>query len=175
MKATLLATALAVGSLFAFNANALGHGGGGGGGGHSGGGGGGHFSGGHVGHGFYGHGHGFYGRRFYGYGGWGGWGWYGGGPYYGDWGYGYGGGYDSPDYYGGGDGMYYPQPNPGLATNSLAREVQQSLAMAGFYHGSVDGHLGPLTRNAIGRYQTSHGLPVTQRIDESLLQSLRLL
>jgi peptidoglycan hydrolase-like protein with peptidoglycan-binding domain len=47
--------------------------------------------------------------------------------------------------------------------------------MAGYYRGAVDGHIGPMTRNAIGRYQTSHRLPVTQRIDESLLQSLRLL
>jgi hypothetical protein len=175
-----LAAAFSAASICLFNPQAFAHGGSGG-GGHCGGGGGhcgggghfsggcGHFSGGHFWGGHCGHFHNFIG--------FGGGYWYGGPWYpYGDWGYGYDSGYGYPSSYGAEQtAMYYPQSNPGLAANSLAREVQQSLAMAGYYHGSVDGHIGPMTREAIGHYQNNHHLPVTNRIDESLLQSLRLL
>jgi len=151
---SLAAILLTVVSIFGLNLDALGHGGGGGGGGH-GGGGGGHFGGGHF--------HGYYG----GYGGWWGGGlWY---PYY----YGYGYPYGYP--YGDTGPMYYPQYNASRNVASLSREVQQSLAQAGYYRGEVDGQIGPMTRSAIGRYQSAHHLPVTDRIDEPLLQSLRLL
>ena len=45
------------------------------------------------------------------------------------------------------------------------RKVQQSLAGKGFYHGQVDGILGPRTRQAIGDYQKSEHRPVTGRLD----------
>jgi hypothetical protein len=97
--------------------------------------------------------------------GWGwGWGWgypygyYGGYPYgygYGDpYGYGYGGyGYDY-----GQRGYGYGQPGyGGYGTRSRVAELQRRLARAGYYHGSIDGILGPATRRAIRAYERDHG------------------
>lgn len=167
-------------------------GGGHGGGGHSGGGhvghagGGAHFHGGHVGragggvhfgggragfrgghaivHGGHYRGHVYHGRP------WGGWC---GGPY---WGLGLGLGYP---YYAGypySDGYDYGYADPGV-TNSTqvddtASSVQEALANAGYYHGAIDGIIGPGTTAAIAAYQRSHGLRVTGAIDSRLLQSL---
>jgi peptidoglycan hydrolase-like protein with peptidoglycan-binding domain len=36
-------------------------------------------------------------------------------------------------------------------------ELQRRLARAGYYHGSVDGVLGPQTRRAIRAYEQDHG------------------
>jgi peptidoglycan hydrolase-like protein with peptidoglycan-binding domain len=44
-------------------------------------------------------------------------------------------------------------------------KVQQSLSDKGFYHGQVDGLMGPQTRRAISEYQKSENLPVTSRLD----------
>jgi peptidoglycan hydrolase-like protein with peptidoglycan-binding domain len=44
-------------------------------------------------------------------------------------------------------------------------KVQQSLSDKGFYHGNIDGLIGPLTRQAIGEYQKSQNLPVTKQLD----------
>lgn len=38
------------------------------------------------------------------------------------------------------------------------REIQQALKNAGFYQGSVDGKMGPQTREAIKEFQRVHGL-----------------
>lgn len=38
------------------------------------------------------------------------------------------------------------------------REIQEALKNAGFYQGSVDGKMGPLTREAIKEFQRVHGL-----------------
>ena len=105
---------------------------------------------------------------------WWGWGW---GPWAGyGWGYpyGYGGygyyGYDDP-YYGGGGYPYYGYGNNGYgngygaeyqsqyggSSQSRVAELQQRLSRAGYYHGSVDGVLGPQTRRAIRAYQQEHG------------------
>ena len=132
---------------------------GGGGGWHGGGG----FRGGfwHGGRGWYGGpifvGPGYYGDPYY----------YGG--YYGD-GY-YGGGY-YPGYYGG----YEPAPAypSGVGAGSVAAPVQEELTRRGYYHGPIDGVVGPGTRAAISAYQKNHGLEVSGAIDETLLRSLRL-
>jgi peptidoglycan hydrolase-like protein with peptidoglycan-binding domain len=44
-------------------------------------------------------------------------------------------------------------------------KVQKSLSGKGFYHGPIDGVLGPRTRQAIGEYQKSEKLPVTKQLD----------
>ncbi len=44
-------------------------------------------------------------------------------------------------------------------------KVQRSLSDKGLYHGQIDGVLGPRTRQAIGEYQKSENLPVTNRLD----------
>ena len=47
-------------------------------------------------------------------------------------------------------------------------------ASAGYYHGEVDGTLGPITREALANYQRDHSLYTTEAIDEPTLASLGL-
>jgi peptidoglycan hydrolase-like protein with peptidoglycan-binding domain len=61
--------------------------------------------------------------------------------------------------------------HPGEATPVA---VQRRLAHLGYYHGAIDGEIGPHSRRAIRRYQADHGLPVTGEIDRPLLRSLGL-
>jgi len=80
---------------------------------------------------------------------WWGWGW---GPWWGSgWGYPYGyyGGYN----YGGYGSSYGYGDNSG----SRVAELQSRLASAGYYHGAIDGILGPATRRAIRAYERDHG------------------
>jgi hypothetical protein len=75
---------------------------------------------------------------------WWGWGW---GPWSGwGWGYPYG-------YYGGyGSGYGY-----GDSSGSRVAELQSRLTSAGYYHGAIDGIMGPATRRAIRAYERDHG------------------
>jgi len=84
---------------------------------------------------------------------WWGWGW---GPWWGWGGYPYGYyGYGDPYGYGYGYGSSYGQY--GEASHSRVAELQRRLARAGYYHGSIDGVLGPQTRRAIRAYAADHG------------------
>lgn len=129
---------------------------------------------------YYGHNDGHYGygygRGYYphGYG-------YGYRPYYGYGGYGYGYGY--PGYYYPHAGItlnfssrpyYYPQTvyRGYTYSDSLALDVQRALRRHGYYHGGIDGDVGPQTRAAIRSYQYDRGMAVTGRIDTSLLRAL---
>ena len=78
---------------------------------------------------------------------WWGWGW---GPWWG-WGYPYGyyGGYNYGDY---GSGYGY-----GDSSQSRVAELQRRLASAGYYHGAIDGIIGPATRRAIRAYERDNG------------------
>ena len=140
------------------------------------------------------YGGGSYGTRSYGsryYGG----GYYGGGyPYYGNgssisigigsgyYGYpGYGYGYGSPYYSNYGYGGYpygYNSYGSGYYSrgysSDIVVEVQQRLARNGYYHGAIDGVAGRQTRNAIARWESSHGIYADGRIDRQLLRSLGL-
>lgn len=75
---------------------------------------------------------------------------------------------------------YYARPYPyyrgyyAPAGYSPSASVQAALARRGYYHGAVDGVIGPQSREAIRSYQASHRLPVTGAIDRPLLRSLRL-
>ena len=131
-----------------------------------------------------------YGSRYYGGGSYGR-GYYGGGyPYYGSGSsisigigsgyYGSGSGYGYPYYnsgYGGypygynsyGSGYY----NRGYGSNVVV-QVQQRLARAGYYHGSIDGVAGRGTHGAIARWESVHGMYADGRIDRELLRSLGL-
>jgi len=84
---------------------------------------------------------------------WWGWGWgpWWGGGWGGGWGYPYGyyGGYNYGDY---GSGYGY-----GDSSQSRVAELQNRLASAGYYHGAIDGILGPATRRAIRAYERDHG------------------
>ncbi len=104
-------------------------------------------------------------------------------------GYGYGYGYSSPSYYRNSP-YYYSRPSVGFSyysaprtvyrgqsvygsySDSLGVDVQQELRRRGYYRGSIDGDIGPGSREAIRAYQDDRGLPVTGRIDSSLLRSL---
>jgi hypothetical protein len=82
---------------------------------------------------------------------WWGWGW-GWGP---SWGwaagypYGYYGGYNYDGY---GSGYGYSD-----SSGSRVAELQNRLARAGYYHGAIDGIMGPATRRAIRAYERDHG------------------
>jgi Putative peptidoglycan binding domain len=72
---------------------------------------------------------------------------------------------------------YYAWDGPIYAYNRLPPDqvianVQAALQQQGYYHGEVDGLIGPLTRGAIADYQRDHGLYATSTIDQPTLQSL---
>ena len=57
---------------------------------------------------------------------------------------------------------------------STVAAVQQRLGRLGYYHGTVDGVMGPQTRNAIAAFESRNGLGVDGTISRSLLNSLGL-
>jgi peptidoglycan hydrolase-like protein with peptidoglycan-binding domain len=52
--------------------------------------------------------------------------------------------------------------------------VQKELTQLGYYHGQVDGLIGPQTERAIRWFQSVDKLPVTGQIDDSTLKALRI-
>ena len=67
---------------------------------------------------------------------------------------------------------YYAWDGPIYAYNRLPPDqvianVQAALQQQGYYHGEVDGLIGPLTRGAIADYQRDHGLYTTSTIDRA--------
>ena len=75
---------------------------------------------------------------------------------------------------------YYPYDGP-IYVGSHARpfdqvvaDVQSVLQEQGYYHGEVDGLVGPLTQEALAAYQSAQGLPPTAAVDEPTLESLGL-
>jgi hypothetical protein len=50
--------------------------------------------------------------------------------------------------------------------------VQRALTSLGYYHGPVDGVVGPATEKAIRWFQTENKLPVTGQIDSQTLKAL---
>lgn len=78
-------------------------------------------------------------------------------------------GYDPNEYYAY-DGPIYAYNN--LPPDQVVANVQAALQEQGYYHGEVDGLLGPLTRAAIADYQRDHGLYMTSTIDQPTLQTL---
>src|SRR5713101_1286022 len=95
----------------------------------------------------YGYGNNYYSQPAYGYGDQG----YGSG----DQSYGYGNqGYGSGDQgYGSGNQGY------GSGDRSSIAQLQRRLARAGYYHGAIDGIMGPETRRAVRAYERSYGAP----------------
>ena len=111
---------------------------------------------------------------------------YGGGSYpyysyysgwpYSSWGYGsswgypysYGSGYPYGSY-----SNYYSYYTPTYGYNaSLVMAVQRRLGQLGYYHGVVDGVVGPHTRGAIAAFESRNGLVVDGRISRPLLDTL---
>ena len=92
-------------------------------------------------------------------------------------GFGYPFGYPwyDPYYYPYGYYDYYrPTVYQGTPANDdgMVVQVQQRLARGGFYHGSIDGVMGPETRRAIRAYERSHNLRVDGALDDRLLDSM---
>ena len=93
-----------------------------------------------------------------------------GAPYYRNSGYWFPAWGYAPNAYYAWDGPIYAYNN--LPPDQVIANVQAALQQQGYYHGEVDGLLGPLTRAAIADYQRDHGLYTTSTIDEPTLQSL---
>ncbi len=108
----------------------------------------------------------------------------------------FGTGYAGRGYYYGPSGVDYYYERPGVAyyptralipheysyyggsseyrSGGLSASVQAALARRGYYHGPIDGDIGPGSRHAIARYQADHGLRPTGVINSSLLRVLGL-
>src|SRR5438132_1641479 len=79
------------------------------------------------------------------------------------------GGYDSSRYSGNGSGSYDRS-----AVAAEIADLQDKLATAGYYHGRIDGVLGPETRHALVRYQSDKGLEPSGNLTPDTLRSLGL-
>ena len=95
---------------------------------------------------------------------------YSGSPYS-NWGYGTSG-YYPYSYYGG--GYPYSGYNNYYSNGSIVASVQRRLGQLGYYHGVVDGVIGPQTRGAIAAFESRNGLSVDGTISRPLLDSLGL-
>jgi len=69
---------------------------------------------------------------------------------------------------------YYGYNDYGYDDGRLVIEVQRRLARAGYYHGPIDGIVGPETRRAIRAYERDHKMPAYGVIDRQLLRTLAL-
>lgn len=58
---------------------------------------------------------------------------------------------------------------------ATVRELQMALNRRGYHAGSVDGAMGPVTAEALGRFQAANGLEPTGRTDLRTLALLDLL
>jgi hypothetical protein len=85
-------------------------------------------------------------------------------PYYGAYPYGYG-------YYGPRATVY---ASSGINDDATVAAVQRRLARGGYYHGSIDGVIGPATRVAIRSFERNNGLPIDGVIDPQLLRTMGL-
>ena len=96
---------------------------------------------------------------------WGWWGWWD-GWWYPAW------GYDPYSYYG------YNEPVYGygdLSPEQIVASVQVALQQQGYYQYAIDGQMGPMTKEAIARYQRDHRLPITYGIDPATMGSLGII
>ena len=76
---------------------------------------------------------------------------------------------DYNDYY---DGQYSPAEVTPSQETIVA--VQKELANLGYYHGPIDGLIGPQTERAISWFQSVDKLSVTGQIDDPTLKALRI-
>jgi hypothetical protein len=94
-------------------------------------------------------------------------------------GYGISSGYYPYSYWGGypyrGYNNYSSYYTPTYGYNaSMVAAVQRRLGQLGYYHGVVDGVIGPQTRGSIAAFESRNGLPVDGTISRPLLDSLGL-
>jgi Putative peptidoglycan binding domain len=96
-----------------------------------------------------------------------------------NWGYGTSWEYSPYSYYGGYPYSGYTNNNsyytPTYGYNaSMVAAVQRRLGQLGYYHGVVDGVIGPQTRGAIAAFESRNGLAVDGTISRRLLNTLRV-
>ena len=65
-------------------------------------------------------------------------------------------------------------PRCGNCGDDYTVAVQRALAQLGYYHGPVDGVVGPQTEEAIRWFQSVDRLPVTGEIDSATLRAQRI-
>jgi Putative peptidoglycan binding domain len=97
---------------------------------------------------------------------------------YSNWGYGTYGGYYPYSYWSGSpytsyNNYSYYRPTYGY-NPSLVAAVQRRLGQFGYYHGVVDGVVGPRTRGAIVAFESRNGMVADGRISRPLLDTLGL-
>ena len=59
-----------------------------------------------------------------------------------------------------------------MISRGAVSQIQSNLQAQNFYHGPIDGIIGPKTRAALADYQQSQGLPRTAVLDQRTLQTL---
>jgi hypothetical protein len=100
------------------------------------------------------------------------------GSYYGYYPYGYRSSYYPYGYsyypYTYGYSSYRPVYRGQSASANVAVRVQETLARAGYYHGAIDGVIGPESRRAIRAYERAHNLRVDGVISDQLLGTMGL-
>jgi hypothetical protein len=70
---------------------------------------------------------------------------------------------------------YYNQPGYNTYGNgSIVIQIQSRLARGGYYHGPIDGVMGPGTRFAIRAYERDHGMRVDGVISGPLVRNMGL-
>lgn len=86
---------------------------------------------------------------------------------------------DAPYYYQGSGVAFYSSRDRvpydywrGARLAELNAAVQSELRRRGYYRGPVDGRLGPASKSAISRYQSSRGLAVTGNVNNQTLRAL---
>lgn len=67
---------------------------------------------------------------------------------------------------------YYGYNGSGYGYGNTVVEVQRRLARAGYYHGPIDGIMGPQTRRAIRAYERDHNMPAYGVIDQQFLATM---
>ena len=93
-----------------------------------------------------------------------------GAPYYWNAGYWFPAWGYSPNAYYAWDGPIYGYNH--LPPDQVIANVQAALQQQGYYHGEMDGLIGPMTREALANYQRDHGLYETASVDQPTLESL---
>jgi His-Xaa-Ser repeat protein HxsA len=63
-------------------------------------------------------------------------------------------------------------PQHSSASGTTVQSAQQALQQGGFYKGTVDGKMGPHTRQAIKSFQQSKGLHATGHLNQKTLTAL---
>jgi peptidoglycan hydrolase-like protein with peptidoglycan-binding domain len=58
------------------------------------------------------------------------------------------------------------------SSSAEIRQAQQQLQNQGFYHGQIDGIVGPDTEQALGQFQKQNGLSQTATLDQPTMDKL---